>query len=255
MREAKNKFSTKIWSWLTKFTPSPIKQAADRRHCALPWLPRLDFTTKRWGDWHRGALTKAQGTRDARSRQDPGAGAGCGDRGFCRQGICRGDGRGDFKCRRREHAQTDPNEIGFIYVGPTEDFGYNMSMDLGRIYLEETLAGIETTAFEAIPETAEVERVMERLIQSGHRIIFATSYGHLNYAISLGQRYHDVAFLHAGGLRTSDNVGTFWADSDDGTYLAGVIAGHMSEDGKLGFIGAFQIPKLFGSINAFTLGA
>ena len=159
-------------------------------------------------------MTKAQGTRDARSRQDPGAGAGCGDRGFCRQGICRGDGRGDFKCRRREHAQTDPNKIGFIYVGPTEDFGYNMSMDLGRIYLEQTAAGSGTTAFEAIPETAEVERVMERLIQSGHRIIFATSYGHLNYAISLGQRYPDVAFLHAG-----------------------VIAGHMCEDGKLGFIG------------------
>lgn len=153
------------------------------------------------------------------------------------------------------HAQTDPNKIGFIYVGPTEDFGYNMSMDLGRIYLEENIEGIETTAFEAIPETAEVERVMERLIQSGHGIIFATSYGYLDYAISLGERYPDVVFLHAGGLKTSDNVGTYWADSDDGMYLAGVIAGHMSEDGNLGFIGAFQIPQIFRSINAFTLGA
>ena len=48
-------------------------------------------------------------------------------------------------------------KIGFIYVGPAADYGYNMSMDLGRLHVEKEL-GVETTAFEAIPETAEVER-------------------------------------------------------------------------------------------------
>jgi basic membrane protein A len=38
-------------------------------------------------------------------------------------------------------------------------------------------------------------------------------------------------------------------------YLAGVVAGSVSKSGKLGFVGAFQIPQLFRSINAFTLGA
>jgi basic membrane lipoprotein Med (substrate-binding protein (PBP1-ABC) superfamily) len=146
-------------------------------------------------------------------------------------------------------------KIGFIYVGPAADYGYNMSMDLGRIYVEKNLPDIETTAFEAIPESAEVERVMERLINSGHNIIFATSYGYLDHAIKLGKKYPEVSFLHAGGLKTSDNVGTSWADSDDGMYLAGMVAGAVSKTGKLGFVGAFQIPQLFRSINAFTLGA
>ena len=128
-------------------------------------------------------------------------------------------------------------------------------MDKGRLYLEEQMEGIETSSFENIPESAEVEQVMERLVQSGHGIIFATSYGYLDYAISLGEKYPDVKFLHAGGLKTSANVGTYWADSDDGMYLAGVTAGATSKSGKLGFIGAFQIPQLFRSINAFTLGA
>lgn len=152
-------------------------------------------------------------------------------------------------------ASADQNKIGFVYVGPVADFGYNMSMDLGRLYLEEHIDGIETSSFENIPESAEVEQVMERLVQSGHGIIFATSYGYLDYAISLGKKYPDVTFLHAGGLKTSENVGTYWADSDDGMYLAGVVAGSKSESGKLGFVGAFQIPQLFRSINAFTLGA
>ncbi len=96
-----------------------------------------------------------------------------------------------------------------------------------------------------MPESAEVERVMERLVNSGHTIIFATSYGYLDHAIRVGQRYPKVAFLHAGGLKTSANVGTYWADSDDGMYLAGMVAGAVSKTGKLGFVGAFQIPQLF----------
>jgi len=147
------------------------------------------------------------------------------------------------------------NKIGFIYVGPAADYGYNMSMDLGRKHLEKSFKGVETAAFEAIPETAEVERVMERLISSGHNIIFATSYGYLDHAIRVGQRYPKVKFLHAGGIKTSANVGTYWADSDDGMYLAGMAAGAMTKSNKLGFVGAFQIPQLFRSINAFTMGA
>ena len=74
-------------------------------------------------------------------------------------------------------SMADESKIGFIYVGPAADYGYNTSMDLGRIYVEENVEGVQTTAIESIPESAEVERVMERLINSGHGIIFATSYG------------------------------------------------------------------------------
>src|ERR1700723_3051295 len=152
-------------------------------------------------------------------------------------------------------ATAEETKIGFIYVGPAADFGYNTSMDLGRKYVESKVPGTTTTAFEGVPETAEGARGMERLINSGNKIIFATSYGYLDEAIKLGEKYPKVAFLHAGGLKTSKNVGTYWADSDDGMYLAGMTAGSVSKTGKLGFVGAFQIPQLIRSINAFTLGA
>lgn len=152
-------------------------------------------------------------------------------------------------------AHSQETKIGFIYVGPAADLGYNTSMDLGRKYVEGKIPGVTTTAFEEVPETAEVARVMERLINSGNKIIFATSYGYLDEAIKLGEKYPNVTFLHAGGAKTSRNVGTYWADSDDGMYLAGITAGSVSKTGKLGFVAAFQIPQLIRSINAFTLGA
>lgn len=152
-------------------------------------------------------------------------------------------------------ASAAEQKIGYVYVGPEADYGYNMSMDIGRKFVEANVPSVTTSYFENVPETAEVERVMERLVKSGHKIVFATSYGYLDYAISLGKKYPDVTFLHAGGLKTSENVGTYWADSDDGMYLAGIVAGSKSQSGKLGFVGAFQIPQLFRSINAFALGA
>jgi basic membrane protein A and related proteins len=152
-------------------------------------------------------------------------------------------------------AQAAPSTIGYIYVGPEKDFGYNTSMDLGRQFVEKSLPGTKTLHVENVPETAEVEKVMERMIKSGANIIFATSYGYLDYAISLGKKYPKVAFLHAGGLKLGDNVGTYWANSDDAMYLAGMAAGAVTKSGKLGFIAAFPIPQVVRSINAFTLGA
>ncbi|MBW4652243.1 MAG: BMP family ABC transporter substrate-binding protein [Kaiparowitsia implicata GSE-PSE-MK54-09C] len=146
-------------------------------------------------------------------------------------------------------------KIGYIYVGPQTDMGYNYSMDLGRQYVESNVDNVETTYFDNIPETADVARVIERLIQDDHNIIFATSYGYLDYAIEVGKKHPDVSILHAGGLKTSDNVGTYWADSDDAMYLAGMVAGSMTKTNKLGFLGAFQIPQLLRTINAFTMGA
>jgi basic membrane protein A len=93
------------------------------------------------------------------------------------------------------------------------------------------------------------------MIRAGCEIIFPTSYGYLDYAIELGKKYPKVSFLHAGGLKTSANVGTYFANSDDAMYLAGMAAGGTTKTKKLGFVAAFPIPQVVRSINAFTLGA
>ena len=152
----------------------------------------------------------------------------------------------------RAHAA--PKPIGFIYVGPAVDYGYNYVDGSGAAHSSRRPSRVKTISQEH-PETAEVERVMERMIHAGREIIFATSYGYLDYAITLGEKYPNVKFLHAGGLKTSTNVGTYFANSDDAMYLAGMAAGGTAKTAKLGFVAAFPIPQLLRSINAFTMGA
>lgn len=146
-------------------------------------------------------------------------------------------------------------KVGFVYVGPKSDYGYNYAQDQGRLYLEENLDDIETVYFENIPENADVQRVMERMIRSGVEVVFPTSYGYLDHALRVAERYPDVHFAHSGGLKTSDNLMTYFAEIDQAMYLAGIAAGMTTKTNKLGFIAAHPIPQVLRNINAFTRGA
>jgi basic membrane protein A and related proteins len=145
--------------------------------------------------------------------------------------------------------------VGYIYVGPKSDFGYNYAMDQGRLYLEKHMTGVKTLSFENVPENAEVERVMERMIKGGCTIIFPTSYGYLDPALNVAKKYPKVTFMHGGGFKTAPNLGTFFAGIDDAMFLAGMTAGSMTKTNKLGFLAAHPIPQVLRNINAFTRGA
>ena len=145
--------------------------------------------------------------------------------------------------------------IGFLFVGPGDDFGYNQAAFIGSEAVDAAFEQYEVLRAENVPENQEAERVMETMIRTGAKIIFPTSYGHLDPALAVAERHPDVVFLHQGGLKTADNLGTYFGTIWETVYLSGVAAGHMSETGKLGYIVAFPIPQVLLNINAFTLGA
>lgn len=144
--------------------------------------------------------------------------------------------------------------VGFLFVGPRDDFGYNQAAYLGSEAVKNS-SSLDVIQVENVPETQEAERVMEQMIQNGAKIIFPTSYGHLDPALEVAARHPDVVFVHQGGLKTSENLGTYFGNIWEGVYLSGVAAGHMTETKKLGYIVSFPIPQVLMNINAFTLGA
>src|SRR5271163_1296451 len=85
-----------------------------------------------------------------------------------------------------------PLKIGFILVEASSDHGWNYAHDQGRLYLEKHMPGqVQTTVVENVPESAEAERVMERMIALGNKVIFATSYGYLEPALKVAARHPD----------------------------------------------------------------
>jgi simple sugar transport system substrate-binding protein len=150
--------------------------------------------------------------------------------------------------------------MGFIYVGPKDDYGYNQAHAEGRAAVSK-LPGIKTVEEANVPETVAVQETMKNMIvQDGATVLFPTSFGYFDpHILKVAKKYPKVQFLHCGGLYTAGkhpkNVGSYFGYIDEAQYVAGIVAGRTTKTGKLGFIAAKPIPQVLRNINAFTLGA
>ena len=152
-------------------------------------------------------------------------------------------------------AAADKLVVGAIYVGSINDYGYNRSMHDGLMAMKAALPGVTVLEAENVPESAEAERVMEGMIQQGAKLIFATSFGHQQFAFNLAKKHPDVVFEHAGGWMQAANFGNFFGDTQAAWYPMGVAAGLMTKSNTLGFVAGVPIGYVIGNINAFALGA
>lgn len=156
-------------------------------------------------------------------------------------------------------AQTEelkPIKVGFIMVGPLKDSGWDEAHNDGRLYVKNALSNlVETTVSENVPETSEAERVMEKMIAQGSKLIFATSYGYMEPVLHVAARHPKVVFMQINRSGTAKNLGTYAASIDQPMYLTGVVAGRLTKTNRFGFVAGQPIPVVMQEINAFALGA
>src|SRR5262245_44604554 len=70
--------------------------------------------------------------------------------------------------------------IGFIYVGPKDDYGYNQAHHEGAVAVSK-LAGVKIREEEKVPETMDVQKTMESMINlDGAKLLFPTSFGYFD---------------------------------------------------------------------------
>jgi basic membrane protein A len=149
-----------------------------------------------------------------------------------------------------------PLKIGFVLTGSASDKGWNEAHDQGRIYLQNKLGNrVKTSVVEQVPESAEVERVLEKMIAQGDKLIFTTSYGFLEPALRVAARHPDVIFMQCQRSSNAKNLGTYFVAQHEPFYVAGIVAGKMTKTNKLGYIAGHPVPTVLASINAYALGA
>ena len=153
-------------------------------------------------------------------------------------------------------AQAEDVKVGFVYVGPIGDHGWSYRHDIGRQAIEKELGDAASTSYvESVPEGADAERVIRQMAQTGHNLIFTTSFGYMNPTEKVAKQFPNVKFEHATGYKRADNLSTYAARFYQGRYVAGVIAGKMTKSNTVGYVGSFPIPEVVRGINAFMLGA
>jgi simple sugar transport system substrate-binding protein len=150
--------------------------------------------------------------------------------------------------------------VGFIYVGPKDDYGYNQSHAEGAAVVKK-ISGVTVVEEENVPETVDVQKTMESMINlDGASLLFPTSFGYFDpHMLAMAAKYPDVQFRHCGGLwqagKHPANTGSYFGYIFQGQYLNGVTAGYATKSKKIGFVAAKPIPQVLQNINAFLLGA
>ncbi|PPE71679.1 BMP family ABC transporter substrate-binding protein [Caldimonas thermodepolymerans] len=150
----------------------------------------------------------------------------------------------------------EPLKIAFAYVGPVGDAGWTYAHDRARKELEAEFGDkIVTSYVENVPEAADAERVIRDMVSQGNKLVFGTTFGYMEPMLKVAADHPDVKFEHATGYKTSENMRTYDARTYEGAYMAGVIAGKMTQTNTLGVVASIPIPEVIRNINSFTLGA
>ena len=146
------------------------------------------------------------------------------------------------------------DKLGVLLVGTRDDYGYNQALYDCCVESGKEL-GIEVLIKESVKEDSSSQAVMEQLIAEGCTMIYATSYGHREYAELVAKAHPEVAFFCSNETgEAMDNICALITYAWDAAYVNGICAGMMTKSNKIGYIASFQIPVVMHSINAFALG-
>ncbi len=145
-------------------------------------------------------------------------------------------------------------KVGFVFIGTGKDAGYTYAHEQARLYVEEKL-GVETIYQENVNDSDNSSiAVMQSLIDQGCNVIFANSFGFMEYVHEMALEYPDVKFLHCSGYLDAENMLNYFGRIYQPRYLSGIVAGMKTETNKIGYVAAYPIPEVIRGINAFTLG-
>ncbi len=149
----------------------------------------------------------------------------------------------------------DSIKAHWVYIGPPDDNGWTQEHDRGRLAAQAALGDRLETAFTPnIGFDAGTTQLFQQLVDDGNDIIFAnTEYAGLLTEVS--DANPDTQFCEINGHYYSDNLFPFYLAHEETAYKLGVAAGHLAENGRIGYIGAFPTATAYNDVNGLLLGA
>ena len=142
----------------------------------------------------------------------------------------------------------------FVYHDVVGDFGWQWAHDQARRTVEGEFDWLETRIFDNLtPKNSQPE--FRQYAEREFDVIFGTSYNYMDPMYDVAPEYPDVAFEQCSGYKERENMGRYFGRMYEPRYLAGVAAGLLTEEGALGYVGAFPNSEVIRGINAFALGA
>ena len=145
--------------------------------------------------------------------------------------------------------------VGFLHHGTIYTSGWTYAHDLGRLYLEDSLGGqVTTRVYDGLKNGEDSFSAIEQAVLDGCQVIFTTSARFLESSIRACIRYPEIRILNCSLNTYSGHLRTYYGRLYEAKFLVGLLAGILSERGRIGYIADFPFPGTAASVNAFALG-
>lgn len=149
----------------------------------------------------------------------------------------------------------DSIKAHWVYIGPPDDQGWTQRHDEGRLAAVAAMGDRMESGFTPnIGFDAGTTQLFQQLVDDGNDIIFAnTEYAGL--MTDVADANPEVKFVETNGHHFTANTFGFYLAHEITDYLLGVAAGHLAENGRIGYIGAFPTATAYNDVNGLLRGA
>lgn len=146
--------------------------------------------------------------------------------------------------------------VAFIFDKDPDASDWLYGHELGRLYLDEHYGDrVKTIKVHNLNSEEDTITAMEDLVKMGVNVMFTTSSKQINSSLKIAANYPEVKVLNCSINTSHKLITTYYARLYEVKFLAGMIAGAMTDNNKIGYMTDYPIIGTPANINAFALGA
>ena len=146
--------------------------------------------------------------------------------------------------------------VAFLYPKAPEESDWIYAHELGRNYLEETFSDqMNTICCVSGVKEENVEDVLNEVIRDGADIVFEVAPEMMKPSLKIAVDHPDVKILNCTLNTPHKYIRTYYARMYEAKFIAGVIAGALTDNDRIAYIADYPIYGMIANINAFALGA
>lgn len=142
--------------------------------------------------------------------------------------------------------------VALALDGRIDDNGWNQAAYEGLVAAQEQY-GIEIGYSELIP-IPDFEKALRDYANQGYDLIILHSSIAKDAVMNTATDFPEIAFLWTDGDETLENMAVIRPLAHEASYLAGLLAGHMTESNIVGMVGGIDVPSTHRSYAAFEMG-
>ena len=158
-----------------------------------------------------------------------------------------------LSCSSDSPDNTDQYRVALIVPGSIADAAWNSSAYQGLLRIKDSL-GAHISHVEATTPAAQEEALRSYAAQ-GYDLIIGNGFEFQEPSERVAAQYHDPVFVVNSGARVRGRVIPIVFRIEEATYLAGMVAGGMTRNGVIGFVGGVELPPVARGYQGWLNGA